>query len=69
MDFAGTALWVVVLLIVIWLVLLVTSINSLVKRRDISLPVKIFWGAVISLAPVVGLILYVVFGRKTAPST
>jgi hypothetical protein len=49
--------------------MLVTSINGLVKRKDISLPVKLFWGCVISLAPVVGLILYVALGRqKTRPA-
>ena len=69
MDFSGTALWVLLFLVFLWLVMLVTSINGLVKRKDISLPVKLFWGCVISLAPVVGLILYVALGRqKTRPA-
>ena len=69
MDFSGTALWVLLFLVFLWLVMLVTSINGLVRRKDISLPVKLFWGFMISLAPVVGLILYVVLGRqKTRPA-
>jgi uncharacterized membrane protein YhaH (DUF805 family) len=63
MELAGTALWVFLLLMLIWLVVLATSIIGLVKRRDISLPAKIFWALVISLAPVVGLIIYVLIGR------
>ena len=66
MDFSGTALWVLLFLVFLWLVMLVTSINGLVRRKDISLPVKLLWGFVISLAPVVGLILYVVLGRQKA---
>ena len=66
MDFTGTALWIVLILCLFWLIILVTSINGLVKRKDISLPLKIFWGVVISLAPVLGLIVYVLIGRSTA---
>jgi FtsH-binding integral membrane protein len=64
MDFTSAAIWVVILLVIIWLVVLATSIYGLVKRNDISFPVKIFWALVISLAPVVGLIIYVLVGRK-----
>jgi len=66
MDFTGTALWIVLILCLFWLIILVTSINGLVKRKDISLPLKIFWGVVISLVPVLGLIVYVLIGRSTA---
>jgi len=66
MDFTGTALWIILVVCLFWLVILVTSINGLVKRKDISLPLKIFWGVVISLAPVLGLIVYVLIGRNTA---
>jgi len=66
MDFTGTALWIVLILCLFWLVILVTSIIGLVKRKDTSLPVKIFWGVVISVAPVLGLIVYVLIGRNTA---
>ena len=65
MDFAGTALWIIVVLCLFWLVVLITSINGLVRRSDISLPVKIFWGIVISAAPVIGLIIYILVGRRS----
>jgi uncharacterized Tic20 family protein len=64
MDFTSAAIWVIILLVLVWLVVLATSIYGLVKRSDISLPVKIFWALVISLAPIVGLIIYVLVGRK-----
>ena len=64
MDFTGAALWVVILMGILWLVVLFTSIKGLISRTDISLPVKIFWAILISLAPVIGLILYVIVGRK-----
>jgi len=69
MDLAGTALWTFLIFAVIWLVVLITSINGLVKRDDIPLSVKIFWGVIISLAPVIGLIAYVVLGRKRIGKT
>ena len=64
MDFTGAALWVVLLLVILWLVVLFTSIKGLISRTDILLPVKIFWAILISLAPVIGLILYVIVGRR-----
>jgi Phospholipase_D-nuclease N-terminal len=69
MDFAGTALWIILILCLLWLVILITSINGLVRRNDISLPVKIFWGIVISVAPVVGLIIYILVGRRARTHT
>ena len=64
MDFTGAALWVVILLVILWLVVLFTSIKGLIARPDISLGAKIIWAIVISLAPVMGLILYVIVGRR-----
>jgi len=66
MDFNGTALWIILVVCLFWLVILITSINGLVKTKDISLPIKILWGIVISVAPVLGLIIYVLIGRNTA---
>jgi hypothetical protein len=64
MDFTGVALWVVLLLVILWLVVLFTSIKGLISRTDISLGMKIIWAIVISIAPVLGLIFYVIVGRK-----
>jgi hypothetical protein len=68
MDFTSTALWIIVIGGLFWLVLLATSLYGLVKRNDIGLPVKIFWGLVICFAPVIGLIAYVLLRRNTARS-
>ena len=51
-------------LIIIWLVTLIIVLITLLRRKDIILPVKIFWAAVIFFAPVVGLIFYLIFGLK-----
>jgi hypothetical protein len=64
MEFTGAIVWISVLLLLLWLVVLFTSIRSLVNRTDIGLGLKIFWAIIISLAPVLGLIAYVVIGRK-----
>jgi hypothetical protein len=64
MEFTGVALWILILLLVLWLVVLFTSIRGLVNRDDIGIGLKIFWTLVISMAPVVGLIAYVIIGRK-----
>ena len=64
MDFTGAALWVIILMILVWLVVLFTSIRGLMRRNDISLPLKLFWAIVIAIAPVLGLIFYILIGRK-----
>jgi len=56
------------IIIVTWFIVLVISVFTLSRRRDISIPAKIFWSAIIFLAPVVGLIFYLIYGyRKRMP--
>jgi hypothetical protein len=35
---------------------------TLFKRKETVLPVKIFWAAIIFIAPVIGLIFYLIYG-------
>ncbi|QQL48383.1 PLDc N-terminal domain-containing protein [Mucilaginibacter ginkgonis] len=51
-------------LILLWLVVLIISILTLTKRKDIAMPVKAFWSAVLFMAPVVGLIFYLIYGLR-----
>jgi hypothetical protein len=52
------------ILVMIWFVILIISLFTLSRRRDISIPVKIFWSAVIFFAPVAGLIFYLIYGYR-----
>jgi hypothetical protein len=49
-------------IVIIWFVVLIISLFTLSRRRDITIPVKIFWSAVIFFAPVAGLIFYLIYG-------
>jgi hypothetical protein len=60
---------VLLALLAIWLIVLVISLLSLWKSRDMLLPFRLFWMAVILFAPVVGLIFYLLFGIKKRPAT
>lgn len=53
---------VVIVLIVIWLIVFIICLLSVSRRTDIGLPVKLFWAAIIFLAPVIGLVFYIIFG-------
>ena len=59
--------------ILIWLITLIIVIITLVKRKDMFLPVKIVWGIILFIAPVIGLIFYLIFGlrgkKKLLPKT
>ncbi|EHQ28172.1 PLDc N-terminal domain-containing protein [Mucilaginibacter paludis] len=52
------------IILLIWLIVLVFSLVSLSRRRDIFTPVKVFWAAIILFAPVAGLVVYLVYGPK-----
>lgn len=60
----STLLNIFIVLILVWLVVLVFSIISLTRRKDMIVPVKVFWGAVLFMAPVVGLIFYLIYGTR-----
>jgi hypothetical protein len=54
----------VFVVVIIWFIIFVVSLITLSRRKDISVPEKIFWAAIIFFAPVVGLLFYVIFGFK-----
>ena len=61
-DFFSTLVSGYLALVIIWLVTLLIVLVTLFRRRDILLPVKLFWAVVIFIAPLIGLIFYLIFG-------
>jgi predicted membrane metal-binding protein len=63
-DTTSTLLNIFIILFLIWLVVLIIAIYTLFRRKDMPLPIKAFWAAVLFFAPVVGLIFYLIYGAK-----
>jgi predicted neutral ceramidase superfamily lipid hydrolase len=51
-------------IIIIWFIIFVVCLVTLSRRKDLSLPEKVFWAVVIFFAPVIGLMFYLVFASK-----
>jgi len=49
----------------IWLLVLIISLLTLSRRKDMFFMIKVFWAIVIFFAPVIGLVFYIIFGSKT----
>jgi hypothetical protein len=62
LDFFTALLKGYLVLVIIWLLTVVIILVTLFRRKDILLPVKLFWGVVIFVAPLIGLIFYLIFG-------
>lgn len=68
-EFLSGALSLFLILLGVWIIVLIIAVVSIIRRKDMELPVKIFWGLVVFFAPVLGLILYLVFGSRTKTRT
>jgi ABC-type transport system involved in multi-copper enzyme maturation permease subunit len=62
LDFFSALLSGYLILAGIWFITIIIVLVTLFKRKDILLPVKVFWAVIIFIAPVIGLILYLVLG-------
>ena len=62
LDFFSALLSGYLILVGLWLITIIIVLITLFRRKDILLPVKIFWGFIIFIAPVIGLILYIILG-------
>lgn len=62
LDFFSALLSGYLILVGLWLITIIIVLITLFRRKDILLPVKIFWGIIIFIAPVIGLILYLILG-------
>lgn len=64
MDTASDIFLVLLILGLIWLVVLVAVFINIARRREMSLMGKIFWVIVILSFPVLGLLIYLLIGRR-----
>ena len=62
LDFFSALASGYLILVGLWLITIIIVLVTLFKRKDILLPVKIFWAVVIFIAPVIGLVLYLIKG-------
>lgn len=64
LDFISDVIKGYLAVVVIWFITLIIVMITLFKRADIPFAKKIFWGLLIFIAPVLGLILYLIYGLK-----
>jgi hypothetical protein len=64
MDTASGIFWVLLIFGLIWLVVLISVFINLSRRSEMSLIAKVFWIIVILSFPLLGLIIYLLVGRK-----
>ena len=62
LDFFSALVSGYLILVGLWLITLIIVLVTLFKRKDILLPAKIFWAIIIFIAPVIGLIIYLLTG-------
>lgn len=62
LDFFSALISGYLILVGLWLITVIIVLVTLFKRQDILLHVKIFWAAIIFIAPLIGLIFYLFFG-------
>ena len=53
----------VILLTLLWLAAIVYTIKGIFERKDMELNTQLLWTILIVVAPVLGLIIYYVFGN------
>ena len=64
LDFFSALISGYLILVGLWLLTIIIVFVTLFKRNDIPMPVKIFWALIIFVAPVIGLILYLIVGLQ-----
>lgn len=64
LDFFSALVSGYLILVGLWLLTIIIVFVTLFKRKDIPLPVKIFWAIIIFIAPVIGLIVYLIVGLQ-----
>lgn len=61
MDDLSGILLIYLIVVLVWLLVASFTLISILKRKDMMLPVKILWSAVVVIVPVVGLIIYLIY--------
>jgi hypothetical protein len=52
----------VILVLILWLLLILYTIKNIFEREDLEQNTRLLWTILIVVAPVLGLIIYYVFG-------
>ena len=63
-SFSSVLFNVFLMVLLVWVVVLTVVLITLSKRKDVALPIKLFWSAVIVFAPFAGLLVYLIYGPK-----
>ncbi len=53
--------FIYLIVVFVWLVVASFTLVSIVKKNQMGLPVKVFWFAFIVAAPVLGLMIYLIY--------
>lgn len=64
MDTGNGIVWTLIILAFIWLVVLIAVFANIIRRSDLLPVTKVFWIIVILSFPLLGLIIYLLIGRK-----
>lgn len=64
LDFFSALVSGYFILVALWLLTIIIVFVTLFKRKDIPVPLKIFWAIIIFVAPVIGLIVYLIVGLQ-----
>ena len=64
LDFFSALVSGYLILVALWLLTIIIVFVTLFKRKDILMPVKIVWAIIIFVAPVIGLIVYLIVGLQ-----
>lgn len=64
LDFFSALVSGYLIIVGLWLLTIIIVFVTLFKRKDIPMPVKIVWAIIIFVAPVIGLIVYLIVGLQ-----
>ena len=64
LDFFSALVSGYLIIVALWLLTIIIVFVTLFKRKDIPMPVKIVWAIIIFVAPVIGLIVYIIVGLQ-----
>ena len=64
LDFFSALVSGYLIIVALWLLTIIIVFVTLFKRKDIPMPVKIVWAIIIFVAPVIGLIVYLIVGLQ-----
>lgn len=64
MDELSNALLLYLAVMLIWLIVASFPLVQIIRSPDTSLAARIFWSALVIIAPVIGLVIYLVYRHQ-----